>query len=208
MVTWFRRDRRNKYRVEPEELGDVEVNLVLSSQRLLPGELINMSLDGNAVFFPAKEWPDLTPNERVMLKIVIPPSMKSITIDALVKDSCMAGGKKLCRFQFAKPATFLQKLDPSLGEYFNRRKSFRVEPDQAEPIKVMLEWQGGFAQGRIIDISTAGMGLELDPELARTLGHADLLTLSFHLPGSKIPLKLAGKLLTRKGGECSAGKMV
>lgn len=201
MVTWFKGDRRKTYRVEPEQLGDVEVSLVLSSQKLLPGELINMSLHGSAVFFPANECPDLTPNEMVKLKIVIAPSKKSITIDVIVKDSCMAGGKKLCRFQFAEPATFVQELDPSLWEYFNRRQSFRVEPDQAEPIEVMLEWQGGFGQGRIIDISTAGMRLELDPELARTLRHADPLTLSSQLPGSKIPLKLAGNIRYRKPKE-------
>lgn len=198
MVTLFKGDRRKKYRVEPESPGVLEVSLILSSRKSLPGELINMSLDGSAVFFPAKQCPDLTPNERVKLKFGMTQTKKSVTIDAIVKDSCTAGERKLCRFQFAEPASFVQELDPSLWKYFNRRKGFRMEPDELEPIEVMLEWHGGFAHGRIIDISTTGMGLEVDPELARALRRADLLTLSFQLPGSVIPLKLAGNTAHRK----------
>jgi len=198
MVTWLKGDRRKKYRVEPESPGALEVSLILSSRKSLPGELINMSIDGSAVFFPANDCPDLTPNERVKLKFVMTQTKKSITIDAIVKDSCTAGERKLCRFQFAEPASFVQELDPSLWEYFNRRQGFRVEPERVEPIEVMLEWRDGFAQGRIIDISTTGMGLEVDPELARALGHGDRLTLSFRLPGSEIPLKLAGNIVHGK----------
>jgi len=198
MVIWFKGDRRKKYRVERESLGALAVGLVLSSRKSLPGELINMSLDGSAVFFPGNKCPDLTPNERVKLKFVMTQRKKSITIDAIVKDSCTAAERKLCRFQFAEPASFVQELDPSLWKYFNRRQGFRIEPDGVEPIEVMLEWHGGFAQGRIIDISTTGMGLEVDPELARALGQADRLTVSFQLPGSEMPLKLVGNTMYRK----------
>lgn len=198
MVPWFKADRRKKYRVEPESPNVLEVSLIASSRKVLPGELINMSLDGSAVFFPANECPDLTPNERVKLKFVIAPSKKSIMIDAIVKDSCTTGERKLCRFQFEEPAGFVHELDPALWEYFNRRQGFRVEPNAVEPIEVILEWRSGFAQGRIIDISTTGTGLEVDPELVRALGHHHRLTLSFQLPGSKIPLKLAGNITYRK----------
>ena len=198
MVPWFKGDRRKKYRVEPESPGALEVSLMLSSRKSVSGELINMSLDGSAVFFPANGCPDLTTNERVKLKFVIAQSKKSIMIDAIVKDSCTAGERKICRFQFGEPAGFVQELDPALWEYFNRRQGFRVEPNAIEPIEVMLEWRSGFAQGRIIGISTTGMGLEVDPEIVRALGHTHRLTLSFQLPGSEIPLKLVGNIMYHK----------
>lgn len=198
MVPWFKGDRRKTYRVEPESRGALEVRLIVSRRKPLLGELINMSLDGSAVFFPANECPDLTTNERVKLKFAIAQSKKSVMIDAIVKDSCTAGERKLCRFQFEEPAGFIRELDPALWEYFNRRQGFRVEPNAIEPIEVMLEWRSGFAQGRIIDISTTGMGLEVDPEILRALGHSHRLTLSFKLPGSEIPLKLVGTIIYRK----------
>jgi len=98
MVTWFKGDRRKKYRVEPERLGVVEVSLLRSSRKLLPGELINMSLDGSAVFFPAKQCPDLRPNERVKLQFGMTQTKKSVTIDAIVKDSCTAGDSGSTRY--------------------------------------------------------------------------------------------------------------
>jgi hypothetical protein len=207
MVPWFKRDRRKRYRVEPESLGAVAVSLIASSRKSVHGKLINMSVDGSAVFFPANECPELTTDQRVKLKFVIAPSKHSTVITATVKDLCTAGENKLCRFQFEESADFIQELDPAFWEYFNRREGVRVKPNAVEPIKVMLEWHSGFAQGQIIDISTTGMGLEVAPELGGALRHGQRLKLSFHLPGSEIPLKLVGNIIYNqpKGNDFQCG---
>jgi hypothetical protein len=207
MVPWTKKNRRKKYRVEPETPEAVAVSLIASSRKSVHGKLINMSVDGSAVFFPANECPELTTDQRVKLKFVIAPSKHSIMINATVKDLCTAGESKLCRFQFEESADFIRELDPALWEYFNRRKGVRVKPNAAETIGVILEWHSGFAQGQIIDISTTSMGLEVAPELGGALRHGQPLTLSFHLPGSEIPLKLVGNIIHNqpKGNDFQCG---
>ena len=159
MVALFKAGRRKKYRVEMPSSGVVEVGLVFSRQKVVPGDPVNLNLDGSALIFPAHQCPDLTPNEKVKLQFVMTQTKKRILINAMVKDTCTAGKRRLCRFQFAEPDRLLQELGPSLYDYFNRREDLRIKPDESEPIQVLLEWHSGFAQGRIIDVSTTGIGL-------------------------------------------------
>lgn len=86
------------------------------------------------------------------------------------------------------------QLANSLPPHDNRRRAFRVPPDEKSPIKVAIEWGEGSAYGRMADISTTGIAVSVSTDAAEIPSHPYLLRLKFNLPVNEAPFRLAGSI--------------
>ena len=188
----FKRDTRSQYRAKAKDFSPLQFNLVLPGRELLPGAIVNTSMNGAAIAFDPQRFPHLALNERVKLQLEMPQFKKIIMVDATLKHLKNANNNIICRFQFADPSSLAKNIDISLMSYFNRREAFRVKPDINEPIEVDVDWNEGSTQGRVIDISLTGMGLGIKPELPEIPVNSEPFTLSFELPVSEKALMIKG----------------
>ena len=198
MFKWSKKEKRKKYRTKAEAFRSFRLGLMLSGDEILPGDLVDINMDGAAIFFPSEKCPDFAPNERVKLQLLIHETKKTLFISAVLKDLRTDKDIKLCRFRFVNPGSFAQELGRDILEYFNRRQAVRVKPDVNTPIDVDLECENCFAKGWVIEISTTGMGLGVKPDVAKEMGIPERLTLAFQLPGYEKPFLLDGTITNRR----------
>ena len=204
MFNWAKAEKRKQHRTEAGAPKPFKLSLLLPGRIQLPGHMVEISMDGAVISFPAEKYPDFDLNERVKLILIVVETQKIVLIDAILRGSRSAKDRNLSRFQFVDPSRFVHELDISVLSYFNRRQAFRVKPSVSESTKVALAWEGGSAVGWIIDISITGMGLGVPSIVAQTLGNPDQLELSFKLSGCEESLKLIGNAVNRR----PAGKIV
>ncbi|MHC4447767.1 MAG: PilZ domain-containing protein, partial [Planctomycetota bacterium] len=97
------------------------------------------------------------------------------------------------------------ELTPELFRLFNRRGSYRVQPDPTKPVTVTVEVvpDGPRAHGRMVDISATGIGVHVPAAVEAALVAVSRIRVSFTLPTSDDPLCLEGIIRSRRliGGE-------
>ena len=187
-----KKERRRTYRILPAKPNAIKVRLVLSGQHYLTGNLANISMDGAAVFFPAKDCPDLSHSDKIRLEISISQDKKTLPIETRVVGSSTVGDLILYRFRFASLDAFADAQDHTFWRLLNRRISFRVAPAPGFPIIVYLAWETGSVPGRMTNISPAGIGISVEPELIHAPGPPNLLNVLFRLPKCEFPLRMTG----------------
>jgi len=204
MLKWLtgKSDKRNGYK--PEPVGDVRLNLILAGGELLPCDIGYLDREGGSLSFP--EESNLYLSRRVKLKFLTDSRSKESIIDAIILKSSIVKGRRVCRFRFADTVNLEEILGSEVFSNFNRRRAFRVAPKIGDKIEIELSWEGEVASGRLVDISTTGMGIgitvdsitvDLDPEVGGTLGPRDWVTLSFQLPGWDIRFWVTGIIRNR-----------
>jgi hypothetical protein len=124
MSDFHNEERRTAYRVQLESQLLLEVSLVLPAGQLLSGSLIDINVSGAAASFLADELPDLAPNDKVKLKFATPINQKTFVTDAVVKGLTATQKKRICRFKFADPDSFVHKLGKFLVKYYFNRRQF------------------------------------------------------------------------------------
>ncbi len=183
---------RDSAPIRPVSLKDLKVSLVLSDREIISHDILYFSTTEAVVCFPIKTCPDLLPAEKVNLKVVFLKTDPILLFDAAVRSCKTDGIAKQCKFQLTAKEHTISQLERALGKDFNRRKAYRVTSDEGSPIQVDLKWDTGSGIGRMVDISTSGMGLLIAPEITESLSYHDRLQLKFNLPESEIPLNLIG----------------
>lgn len=195
MFSFFKKEKRQQYRVEAEKPPLFNVSMVLPEGRLLPGSAVDISMDGAAASFPEDQRPELASGDTVTLKIVIENSEKIITADALVRNISREEDREVFHFQFLKQKQFEKHLDTAQRSFFNRRQSFRTGPtDTDAPVEITAGWDEGMIQCILFDISLSGIGLGMSEEMVAQLGDTGRLRIQFTLPGQKEKLLMAGKV--------------
>ena len=98
----------------------------------------------------------------------------------------------------ATPSYDMQTSKPPEILSNNRRQAFRTAPDKGGSVPVALEWENGSAQCSLLDISTTGMGLVIQPSIAQQLDVPDWLRIMLSLPSCSTPLDLIGTIPYRR----------
>ena len=204
MKTDADKKNRDPAPTRPVTLKDLKVSLVLPDREIIAHDVLYFSTREAVICFPIKTCPDLLPAQKVKLKVIFLKTEASTLFDAAVRSCKTDEIAKQCKFQLTAKEDTISQLERALGKDFNRRKAYRVTSDEDSPIQVALTWDTGTGSGRIIDISTSGMGLLVAPETAEILSGHERLQLEFNLPGSEISLKLFGTVsYSRASGENS-----
>lgn len=167
-------------------------DLMLPGRKKLAGNLADVNMEGAAISFPVEQCPALKNSERIRLALTIFETKKTMLLDAVVNGSRTVQDRILFQFRFIDTTHILKDPDPVLSGYFNRRESFRVRPDLSEPIRVSFKWEGKSVEGSILDISLTGIGLALEPKVARQLEYAKQITMTFRLPDETMPFEIVG----------------
>ena len=200
MFKWFSGKKVKRQQIIPtpqvatEQLFDIGVSLLLPGKESLPGFIANMDMSGIEIAFLGNNWPDLTQDESVKLKLSIADSSKNCVIDAIVIDSSFDSDTKLYQFKFLYPDT----LNYAIKQNLNRRDAFRIVPSNSDPITVYLKSESTSFQGYLIDISATGIGVEIESQEGQSLDNFNNLSLIFNLPGCKTEINLVGIITYQK----------
>lgn len=176
----------------------VQAGLMLPGNVRVGGELLCISSEGAAVFFPAKKIPDLLLNEQVQLEFTLisePPA--HLRVDAAVAAVFEIGKRRYFQFSFSDSLKVMESFPFLFRNQFIREKSCGRLLDSNPPIKIDVNWKGGCGTAQMIHISTTGMVLGVEPELVEAMDCSDLVTLRFYLPTHDVPLKLVGRISCR-----------
>jgi hypothetical protein len=198
MFRLLRKERRKVYRVQPPSTPDLLAFLVLPGGEVRSNKITDLNVQGANIAFPAAQCPNLARGHQAKLKFLFKSTQKTYLVDTVVRGANADLKTRQLRFQFVDSADFLLDLDPSVKRYFNQRQAYRVAPDPEGPAEVRLEWREGLAKGRMLDISTKGMGIGVARDVALELGHPDRVMLTFELQGSEKPLAVVGQSFFRK----------
>ena len=204
MLKWLtgKTDKRNRNKLEP--VGDVRLSIILDGDALLPCDIEYIDKEGGSLSF--QEESHLYLSRRVRFKFSMDNRSKELTMDAIILESRVVKGRRVCQFRFADVVDLEATLGPGAFSRFNRRRAFRVVPGVRDKIEIELTWGEKGSSGRLADISVTGIGIgitadgitvDLDPEVGGTLGPLDRLTLSFQLPGCDTRLRMMGVVRNR-----------
>lgn len=204
MCAFARDDRRSNYRVGPEEQRRIEIALIDPPSDCV-GELLDVSIDGLSLRFPAEGDPGLQENQRVRADLALTWLEEVITVDLLARYRVPMEGFFRYGFRFADARAFFDRLDPSLWRYFNRRSAFRVSPDEHEPIKVTADWQDRKTSGLLADVSTSGVAFSVPADVQVDKG--EQISVSFLFMESGSPVHFRGIVQYQKtvGDELRVG---
>ena len=187
MFPWIRKNKKHKDKSKTSIVP--ELGVILSKDKVLKADLINIHTEGALLSLHGDECIELVLNKDVGVKL------KDLIIDAQIKKISPEGRRKLCYFQFINSVRIPKHLFQSC---MNRRQGCRVEVDVPIMVTIVKEREHTKIRARMIDISSIGIGLEFDNKSSKNLRVYDRVNLSFRLPDFKIPFELIGTIVYKK----------
>ena len=172
-------ERRTKHRVPPQGDNPLEVSLFVSAEKPVEAELLDLSLSGVGLRLPAPLVEAVPDGQEVQIRFTATRHERSFTVPALARNRRKENGTSRCGFQFVEPQRFFKKLDSAFWRLFNRREAFRVTGGTGAVQQIRLEGGGVSADGRLLDVSVAGLAVDVPTENAAALGQVDQVHLSF-----------------------------
>jgi hypothetical protein len=146
------------------------------------------------VAFPAAAAPVLLIGQALQLRFRGPSLPGEAVVRAFVRQRVEEDGARVYRFQ-------LEHGDGTAFEAaVNRRAAFRVTPDEALPMRVMLrEPEGGRRVGGVVrDLSETGLSALLGKEDEWVLARATVLEVEFFLPTCPLRLRFRAEVRHRR----------
>ncbi len=112
-------------------------------------------------------------------------------------------GGRAYRFAYTLTPEFQSKIPEDLWVLFPSRVSHRVKPTEDAPVTVRLGRVDGDTtyRGRVVDLSTSGVGLAVDRETENYLHAQNAIRLHFQFPGlpkSENSTTIFGKVMHRR----------
>ena len=182
-------------RVETEEKPPYEASLILPGGKLLAGDIAQIAYEGIVVSFPEKKCPPIEQGELVRLAFKLGHTgNRNWIIRGFLRQTEVNQDRRLLRVRLQLEENFLRQLQPDDWTIFNRRHTFRVRPNPKSPLSVILQKEGGYAEGQVIDISLGGIGIQLESPVAETLSEGESIMLSLPIPGHDVPITIQGSI--------------
>jgi hypothetical protein len=178
-------NQRDVYRVDLESNPcTVEARF---GERAVRGLGVDLSAKGLGATFPC-EPPELLPLVGELGQVFIAGDWlkRELRFEArAVRRSDI--GIDICSFGFEFTAE-LDEVDPELRRLFNRRQAVRVRPLANDPVEVGISIRPSDQEAAVLrDISSSGIGIELDVMAQRSIGGASKLDLLLPLgPGGGV----------------------
>jgi hypothetical protein len=102
--------------------------------------------------------------------------------------------------QFLDEQELERQVTPDWRRWFSQRRQPRFTPQGELEARVSVQWRGGTAYARVVDVSTDGLGIEVEVEPARAIVLARQVGLLLSFPGSQGVLRLNALVRGSKQG--------
>ncbi len=177
-------DRRGHYRVRKANLQGMTARLLDSRGVGHPCEVLDLSLGGAAICFPAVKAPAICRGQEVLLEFKSMARENDVRAKAKIVVVVADSVRVRCGMVFSETGTLLEQLDAYHARLFNRRRFPRVLPDLRTKLALTMTWEDGVLEARAHDISAGGLGLGLSREAANELAGIEFVQVRFTIPGT------------------------
>ncbi len=177
-------DRRGHYRVRKANLQGMTARLLDSRGVGHPCEVLDLSLGGAAICFPAVKAPAICRGQEVLLEFQSMAREKDVSAKAKIVVVVADSVRVRCGLMFSETGALLEQLDAYHARLFNRRRFPRVLPDLRTKLALQITWEGGALEARAHDISAGGVGIGLTREAANELAGVEQVQVRFTIPGT------------------------
>src|SRR5258706_106017 len=149
-----------------------------------PCEVLDLSLGGAAICFPAVKAPAICRGQEVLLEFKSMARETDVRAKAKIVVVVADSVRVRCGMVFSETGTLLEQLDAYHARLFNRRRFPRVLPDLRTKLALTMTWEDGVLEARAHDISAGGLGLGLSREAANELAGIEFVQVRFTIPGT------------------------
>lgn len=177
-------DRRGHYRVRKGSLQGMTARLLDSRGVGHPCEVLDLSLGGAAICFPAVKAPAICRGQEVTLEFQSMARERDVRAKAKIVVVVADSVRVRCGMMFSETGALLEQLDAYHARLFNRRRFPRVLPDLRTKLALQLTWDGGSLEARAHDLSAGGIGIGLSREAAAELAGVEHVQVRFSIPGA------------------------
>ncbi len=197
-------DDRAHYRIDFAGLEDAQVSVQSAEGVSALGQILDLSIGGLGLRFsldiPLPGCPDFTVGEDVELSFAADRFKRPLAVSARVVHRLDEGSSRRYGLQFTDRQQLENQVATELFRLFNRRKTYRVEPDPDVPIEVTLEQRHAGVQvhAQVKDISVGGLGVRVPADVMAALGTSDRVKVAISLPGRQDPVILIGNIRHRR----------
>ena len=188
-------DRRAAYRVSLSADDAISAE-VTSKSGQAHGDVLDLSLNGAAVLFPIAQDPSFALGELVTVHLQS-SKMGLVEVKATVQKRTELDDTRRFGLAFSEPDVLRAKLSAKLLRLFNQRKAFRIEPNEAAPVDVLVCAEELEVVGLLRDISADGAGVLIAPESEARLSRVIHVTLKLRLPPEDKPLAFKASIRIR-----------
>ena len=193
-------EHRAQYRIELDEASDLAVSIPNPQGPPHSGRLLDVSGFGAGVRFVLPDCPTVAVGEVVTLVFTSKRVKKPVTVQARVQNRREEEDGRRYGFRFLEGEQLDAELPPELRKLFNRRRALRLAPDPGAPVGVVLDGGAGSSrvEARLVDLSSLGAGVALDPVAESALANTSLVGISLALPDCPGPVQLIGHIRHRR----------
>jgi len=149
-----------------------------------PCEVLDLSLGGSAICFPAVKAPPICRGQEVHLEFQSMARERDVRARSRIVVVVADSVRVRCGLMFTETGALLEQLDAFHARLFNRRRFPRVLPDLRTKLNLQITWEGGALEARAHDLSAGGLGIGLSREAAAELSGVELVQVRFRMPGA------------------------
>jgi hypothetical protein len=199
---------RRHYRVTPGEEYTLDVTVETVDGRSFPGELLDITIEGAGTRFLRQAGPALAVGQSATLTFTSARLRHPIHVRAKVRSRAELGAFRSYRygFEFDEREELARQLSGEIHQLFNQRGIYRVQPDPAQPLSIVITLlpedhsgpEGFETVGTVKDISIVGAAILVDRSAETTLAATDLIQAMFRLPSSSSALRFAAWIRHRE----------
>jgi c-di-GMP-binding flagellar brake protein YcgR len=184
------RERRTQARRGAWGVIGLEVELIVGPGQVFRGRVLDTSAGGARVALGAGAPPRFYLGTRVEVRFVQPGVGRPLVAQAQVANQGTQDGATTLGVRFVEREAFYRQLTPELWRQFNRRRRSRLRfrTDPAFPARIGSGERSWKAP--ITDLSTLGMGAEVEPLESEALARFELVRVRIELPGEDDALDL------------------
>jgi len=192
-------DRRGHYRVRKANLQGMTARLLDARGVGYVCEVLDLSLGGAAICFPAIKAPAICRGQTVVLEFQSMAREKDVRAQARIVVVVADSVRVRCGLLFTETGALLEQLDAYHARLFNRRRFPRVLPDLRSKLGLTLSWEGGSLEVRAHDVSAGGLGVGLSREAANTLAGVEYVQVRFAIPGTTEECDVGARVACLRG---------
>jgi len=176
-------NRRGQYRIRKANLQGMTARLIDARGIGHACEVLDLSLGGAAMCFPAVKAPAICRGQEVFFEFQSMAREQDVRAKARIVVVAADTVRVRCGIIFTETGTLLEQLDAYHARLFNRRRFPRVLPDLRTKLSLSITWEGGALEARAHDLSAGGVGLGLSREAASAIAGVEVVEVRFRLPG-------------------------
>ncbi len=176
-------------------MGEIKATLRLASGKALQGELRDVGLESVTIDVPARALSALERGARVTLALNGGQLPEDCLSDVHIETFREDGGHGRVVLRYVDRDELSRILAKGVGQQFNRRGSFRIEPDPRHPVQVHVATSAGETVSmQALDVSGTGVAAAGDEAGAATLSVGKRVNVRLEVPGSPRPLEFVAEV--------------